>query len=131
MKTMAIVTGMAVAMFVAGNAPACTVGAVNLKVLSARSDIVAIGTVHKVSEQVKEDGSARRTTGVARFVATDVILNRTTRSRPFQFEYAFAEEDGCLFGKLPAEGGPVKIYLRESATLPRKLQLLHVEGIDS
>jgi hypothetical protein len=132
MKTLVLASGLAVAMLAAGNAPACSVGAMDrkaLSALSARSDIVAIGSVQIISEQVKEEGTSRRTTGVARFVATNVIINRTTRSRPFQFEYGQVEDQGCLFGALPIEGGRVKIYLRESATLPRKLQLLYLEGV--
>jgi hypothetical protein len=130
MKTCVLVTGLAVAMLVAGKASACTAGPVNLKVLSARSDIVAIGSIRVLKEQAKDEGSARRTTGIARFDATDVILNRTTRSRPFQFEYEHLETQGCFPGTLASKDGRVKIYLRESATLPRKLQLLYVEGAE-
>jgi hypothetical protein len=130
MKTVALVAGLAVAMLVAGKASACTAGPVNLKVLSARSDIVAVGSIRVLKELAKEDGPASRTMGVARFDATDVILNRTTRSRPFQFEYEHLDNEGCFPGTLASKDGRVKIYLRESVTLPRKLQLLYVEGAE-
>jgi hypothetical protein len=126
-KTLAL-AGLAVAVLVAGNAQACTADA-DLKVLSARSDIVAVGTIRIIREQAKEGDPATRKVGVARFEATDVILNRTTRSRPFQFEYEHREEKGCFPGTLASKGGRVKIYLRESAKMPRKLELLHVEGV--
>ena len=103
-----------------------TIIKVDLKVLGARSDIVAIGTIRVLREPAKAERSAA---AVARFDATDVIINRTTRSRPFQFEYEPREEAGCFPGTLPSKAGRVKIYLRESATMPRKLQLLYVEGV--
>jgi hypothetical protein len=127
-KTLAL-AGLAAAVLVAGNAQACTAESADLKVLSARSDIVAVGTIRIIREQAKEGAPAARTMGVARFDATNVIVNRTTRSRPFQFEYEHREEKGCFPGTLASKDGRVKIYLRESATMPRKLQLLHVEGV--
>jgi hypothetical protein len=92
---------------------ACTIFPQNMRELDRDSDVIAIGVIDILREQVEHDGELHESaTGVARIDVRDYERNREQRGRWIEFRYQYGWEDLCgfYFGFRPEQGQTVKIW---------------------